>query len=218
MTPADPRLALRTGLNRALMHPLAKPAWVLLALWPLALLIWGAIQGGLGANPAETLIRSTGDWALRLLCLGLSITPLRVSLGLPALARFRRNTGVLCFVYAACHVLAYMGLDMGWQLADIWHDVLKRPFITVGMATFGLLLPLALTSFNRAVRALGGRRWQRLHRLVYLAAALALLHFLWMRSGKQLFGEVWLYGGWLALVLLWRVRAAWHKRRAAVRV
>jgi sulfoxide reductase heme-binding subunit YedZ len=188
------------------MHRAAKPVWIALALLPLAQLIWGAATDGLGANPAEALIRGTGDWALRLLCLGLSITPLRVGLGLPALARFRRNTGVLCFVYAVCHLLAYATLDMGWDWAALWRDVVKRPFITVGMATFALLLPLALTSFNRAVRALGGRRWQRLHRLVYLAAGLALLHFLWMRSGKQLFGEVWLYGGWLAVVLAWRVQ------------
>ena len=201
----------RTHLTRWLSHRAAKPVLVLLALLPFAQLIWGVFANTLGANPAETLIRSTGDWALRFLCLGLSVTPLRVMLKLPVLARFRRMLGLLCFFYACCHLLAYAALDMGFDWAEIWRDVLKRPFITVGMATFALLLPLAATSFNRAVRALGGPRWQRLHKLVYVAAGLAVLHFLWMRSGKQLFGEVWLYGGWIALALAWRV---WRKLKA----
>ena len=203
----------RIHATRWLTHKAAKPLLIALALLPFAALLWGAVGNTLGANPAETLIRSTGDWALRLLCVGLSVTPLRVSLRLPALARFRRNVGLLCFFYASCHVLAYAWLDMGWLWQDIWRDVLKRPFITVGMATFALLLPLALTSFNRAIRALGGKRWQRLHRVVYLCAGLALLHFLWMRSGKQNFGEVWLYGSWVALALCWRIWQAWQRRR-----
>ena len=195
----------RSHLTRWLSHRAAKLVLVLLALLPFMHLVYGVFANTLGANPAETLIRSTGDWALRFLCLGLSVTPLRVMLKLPVLARFRRMLGLLCFFYACCHLLSYAALDMGFDWVEIWRDVLKRPFITVGMATFVLLLPLAATSFNRAMRALGGPRWQRLHQLVYVAACLAVLHFWWMRSGKQLFGEVWLYGGWLALALAWRV-------------
>ena len=197
-------------MNKLLLHPAAKPLLFVLMLLPAAQLVVGVFANTLGANPAETLIRSTGAWALRFLCIGLSVTPLRVTLKLPVLARFRRMLGLLCFFYACCHLLAYAALDMGFDWAEIWRDVLKRPFITVGMATFVLLLPLAATSFNRAMRALGGQRWQRLHRLVYVAACLAVLHFLWMRSGKQLFGEVWLYGSWIALALAWRV---WRRFR-----
>ena len=187
------------------MHAAAKPVLHLLCLLPLAWLVYAAAADGLGANPAEALIRSLGDWTLRLLCLTLAVTPLRVLLGLPALARCRRMLGVYAFVYAALHLLAYAWFDMGLDAGEIARDVAKRPFILVGMCAFTLMLALAATSFNRAIRWLGGRRWQRLHRSVYLIALLALLHFFWMRAGKNDFAEVFVYAAIVAVLLLARV-------------
>ena len=180
-------------MRALLLRPAAKPLVFILCLLPLAWLVYGAANDALGANPAETLIRSCGDWTLRMLCLTLAITPLRIRTRTPQLARFRRMLGLFTFFYACLHLLAYAWLDMGLDASDIGRDILKRPFILVGFAGWLLLLPLALTSFNRAVRWLGGRQWQALHRLVYLIAGLALLHFFWMRSGKNDFAEVQVY-------------------------
>ena len=192
-------------LRSALLHPLAKPLVFLLCLLPLAWLVWGAATDQLGANPAEALIRGLGDWTLRFLCLALAVTPLRLHTRTPQLARYRRMLGLFVFFYACLHLLAYGWLDMGLQVADIGRDILKRPFILVGFACWLLLLPLALTSTNRAVRALGGRAWQTLHRLVYLVAGLALLHFFWMRSGKNDYAEVALYAAIIGVLLLERL-------------
>jgi len=183
----------------------AKPLLFALCLLPLAWLVYGAATDGLGANPAEALIRATGDWTLRLLCLALAVTPVRIALGVPALARMRRMLGLFTFFYAALHLLCYAWFDMGFDAAEIARDIAKRPFILVGMAAFALLLLLAATSFNRAIRWLGGRRWQRLHRAVYLVAVLAVLHFFWMRAGKNDFAEVAVYAAVLAVLLLARV-------------
>ncbi|MCC7457232.1 MAG: sulfoxide reductase heme-binding subunit YedZ [Nitrospira sp.] len=199
-------------MRRLLQHPLAKPALFALALLPLALLVAGVLQRTLGANPAEALIRSLGDWTLRFLCLTLAVTPLRQWTGLTALARFRRMLGLYTAFYAALHFTAYALFDMGLDWGDIVRDVAKRPFILVGTAAFGLLLPLAATSFNRAIRALGAQRWQQLHRVVYAVAGLALLHFFWMRAGKNDFAEVAVYGVILGVVLGWRLlRAIWPR-------
>ena len=192
-------------LRSALLHPLAKPLVFVLCLLPLAWLVWGAATDQLGANPAEALIRGLGDWTLRFLCLALAVTPLRLHTRTPQLARYRRMLGLFVFFYACLHLLAYGWLDMGLQVADIGRDILKRPFILVGFACWLLLLPLALTSTNRAVRALGGRAWQTLHRLVYLVAGLALLHFFWMRSGKNDFAEVMVYAAIIGVLLLERL-------------
>lgn len=192
-------------MRALLLHPAAKPVAFLLCLLPLASLVHGAFTDGLGPNPAETLIRALGDWTLRLLCLTLAVTPLRVRTRTPQLARFRRLLGLFVFCYACLHLLAYAWLDMGLDAADIGRDILKRPFILVGFTTWLLLLPLALTSSNRAVRWLGGRQWRSLHRLVYAVAGLALLHFAWMRSGKNDFAEVWLYAAIVAVLLLERL-------------
>ena len=193
------------ALRSALLHPLAKPLVFVLCLLPLAWLVWGAATDQLGANPAEALIRGLGDWTLRFLCLALAVTPLRLHTRTPQLARYRRMLGLFVFFYACLHLLAYGWLDMGLQVADIGRDILKRPFILVGFACWLLLLPLALTSTNRAVRALGGRAWQTLHRLVYLVAGLALLHFFWMRSGKNDYAEVALYAAIIGVLLLERL-------------
>lgn len=194
----------RTSLTSLLVHPLAKPALWLLCAAPMVALVGRALADQLGANPAETLIRETGEWALRWLWACLAITPLRQVLQLPALLRFRRALGVTAFVYGVIHLLAYAGLDQGWQIDAIVKDVFKRNFILVGVLALLAMTPLALTSFNRAVRALGGRRWQALHRLVYAVAVLVLLHFFWMKSGKNDFAEVGVYGAVLAALLGWR--------------
>ena len=188
-----------------LLHPAAKPVLFVLCLLPLTWFIYGAAFDQLGANPAEALIRGLGDWTLRLLCLTLAVTPLRVRLRQPQLVRFRRMLGLFVFFYASLHLLAYGWLDMGLEFTDIAHDIGKRPFILVGFASWLLLLPLAATSFNRAIRVLGARRWLALHRLVYLIAGLALLHFFWMRGGKNDYAEVMVYGAIIGVLLLERV-------------
>ena len=196
---------MRVALGRWLLHPAAKPLVWLLCLLPLVWLIYGAASNNLGANPAEALIRATGDWALRFLCLVLAVTPLRVLAGLPALARFRRLVGLFMYAYLWLHLLSYAWFDMGLDLADIARDIVKRPFILVGFSAFVLLTPLALTSFNRAIKALGARRWQLLHRAVYAVAGLAVLHFFWMRAGKNDFAEVFVYAAILGTLLGWRL-------------
>lgn len=191
-------------MTKWLLHPLAKPVlWLVCALPMLGLLAAG-LADRLGANPAEKLVHETGEWALRWLWATLAITPLRTLLSLPALLRFRRALGVTAFVYALVHVLAYAWLDKGWVVDDILKDLFKRNFILVGALAFVLMTPLALTSFNRAVRALGGKRWQWLHKLVYGVAVLALLHFFWMKSGKNDYAEVSVYALILAGLLGWR--------------
>jgi sulfoxide reductase heme-binding subunit YedZ len=192
-------------VKKLLLHAAAKPLLFAICLLPLTWLIYGAFADQLGANPAEYLVRSTGDWTLRALCLVLSVTPLRTVLKTPALARFRRMLGLFVFFYAALHLLTYAWFDMGFDVADIAKDIAKRPFILVGFAGFVCLSLLAATSFNRAIKALGGARWQALHRLVYLIGGLGLLHFFWMRAGKNNFGEVFVYAGIIAILLGWRI-------------
>ena len=188
-----------------LLHRFAKPVVFCLSLLPFFWLLYAAITNQLGANPAEALIRATGDWTLRFLCIVLAVTPLRVFTGTPALARFRRMLGLFVYFYVLVHLLSYSGFDMGFDVGDIARDIAKRPFILVGFSAFLLLTPLALTSFNRAIKQLGGKRWQLLHKLIYAVAALAVLHFFWMRAGKNNFVEVAVYGAILGGLLGWRV-------------
>jgi len=197
---------------RLLLHPLAKPVVFAAGLLPFVWLFYGALTNGLGANPAEHLIRATGDWTLRFLCLTLAVTPLRVLAGLPALLRFRRMLGLYVYFYVLLHLLGYSWFDMGFDLAEIAADIPKRPFILVGFLGFLILTPLAATSFNRAVRALGVKRWQALHKLVYLIAGLGLLHFFWMRSGKNDYAEVMVYAVILGMLLGWRLLQFLKKR------
>ncbi|MBE7366360.1 sulfite oxidase heme-binding subunit YedZ [Ramlibacter pallidus] len=197
---------------RALLHPAAKPLVFVLSLLPFAWLFYAAFTDNLGANPAESLIRSTGDWTLRFLCITLAVTPLRVLANLPTLQRFRRMLGLFTFFYAVLHLLGYAVFDQGLDVAEIAKDIAKRPFILVGFSALVLLVPLAATSFNRAVKAMGVKRWQALHKAVYVIAPLAILHFFWMRAGKNDFAEVALYAAILGVLLGWRV---WHKRRGA---
>jgi len=193
-------------LRSALRRRSAKPALWLLCLLPFVWLVWGATHDALGANPAEYVIRATGDWTLRLLCVTLAVTPLRVMLGLPELAKLRRMFGLFTYFYVVLHLLCYSWLDMGFEWSEMAIDIAKRPFILVGFSAFVLLTPLALTSFNRAIRWLGAKRWQWLHRLVYVVAVLAVLHFFWMRAGKSNFAEVFVYASLLGLLLLFRLR------------
>ena len=201
------------SVNALLLHGATKPLVFAAALLPLALLIWGAAADTLGANPAEALIRSAGDWTLRFLCLTLAVTPLRQWTGWHALARLRRMLGLFTFFYGVVHFLCFAWLDMGFEIDAIVLDIGKRPFILVGTAALLSMLPLAATSFNRAIRALGAKRWQALHRAVYATALLALLHFFWMRAGKNDFAEVAVYAAVIALLLGWRL---WRRIGARV--
>lgn len=199
-------------LNAWLSRATIKPAVWLLCLLPLATLGLRLMAQELGPNPAETLLRSTGDWALRGLCLVLTLTPLQQGLGLTALGRLRRLLGLFSFFYAVLHALIYAWLEVGWQWQEMWQDVLERPFITVGMLAWLLLAVLAATSFQAAIRTLGGKRWKRVHRTVHLAAWLVLLHFYWMREGKNNTQEVWYYVAVIAALQAWRLWR-WHQRR-----
>jgi sulfoxide reductase heme-binding subunit YedZ len=171
------------------------------------LVFWlrGIALDDLGANPAEALIRSSGDWTLRALCIALAVTPLRVMAQVPELARFRRMLGLFTFFYVLLHLTFYAWFDMGWDVADISADIIKRPFILVGFAAALGLSFLAATSFNAAVRWMGAKRWQVLHKGVYAIAALGLLHFFWMRAAKTNYAEVAVYAAILAVLLGWRM-------------
>ena len=201
------------SVNRWLSARAAKPLVFVLALVPMGWLLLGAVTGQLGPNPAEALVRSSGDWTLRFLCVALAITPVRVILGLASLARLRRMLGLFVFFYAALHFLAYSWLDKGMELPEIAVDIAKRPFILVGFLSLLLLSALAATSWNGAVRRLGSLRWQRLHRVVYLIAGLAILHFFWMRAAKNNVAEVAAYAAILCSLLGWRVLHLWRSRR-----
>ncbi len=196
---------MKPALTRALLSPGAKPVLFVLCAAPLTWLVYGAVANKLGANPAEALIRGLGDWTLRGLWLTLAVTPLRELTGLAALARFRRMLGVFSFVYASLHLLAYGWLDMGLNFSGIAIDIVDRPFILMGFTAWALMVPLAATSFNRAIKTLGAKRWQALHKLVYAIGVIALLHFIWMRAGKNNFAEPAVYGVILAALLGWRL-------------
>lgn len=202
------------SINRWLSARAAKPLLFVCALLPMGWLLFGAITGQLGPNPAEALVRSTGDWTLRFLCVVLAVTPVRVSFGLAPLARFRRMLGLFVFFYALLHFLTYSWLDKGMEFPEIAVDIAKRPFILVGFASLVLLSVLAATSWNGAVRRLGALRWKRLHRAVYLIAGLAILHFFWMRAAKNNFEEVAVYAAILGALLVWRVLHRWRSRQS----
>ena len=199
--------------QKLLLHPAAKPLLFAVCLLPFAWLFYGALTDQLGANPAEALSRATGDWTLRFLCIVLAVTPLRVISHTPALARFRRMLGLFVYFYVVLHLLTYSWFDMGFDVVEIVKDIIKRPFILVGFSAFLLLTPLAATSFNAAIKAMGAKRWQWLHKLVYLIAGLGLLHFFWMRAGKNNFAEVFVYAGIIAVLLGWRLFQFLKKKR-----
>ena len=182
----------------------------LLCLVPLGILVWRALTANLGANPVEFIQHATGDWTLRFLVLTLCITPFRKLLKLPDLIRFRRMLGLFAFFYACLHFLTYLGPDQSFDLAAMWKDVAKRPFITMGFAAFVLLIPLALTSTAGWIRRLGGRRWQMLHRLVYISAICGVIHYYWLVKSAVL--RPLTYAAIVIILLLWRL-ADWLIRR-----
>jgi sulfoxide reductase heme-binding subunit YedZ len=181
-----------------------------LCLVPLARLGWMGWHAELGANPIERITHFTGDWTLRLIVATLAITPLRKVLGIPALIRYRRMIGLFAFFYGSLHFLTYIWLDKFFDLHDMVKDIAKRPFITVGFTAFVLLIPLAVTSTAGWIRRLGGKRWQRLHRLIYATAALAVVHYYWLvKSDVRL---PLFYGALVALLLGYRL-AVWLRGR-----
>lgn len=170
---------------------------------PFVLLSWGLLRGDLGINPVETLQHTTGDWTLRFLVFTLAITPLRKTFKLPELIRYRRMLGLFAFFYVVLHFITYLGPDQSFNLSGMWDDVAKRKFVTVGFAAFVLLIPLAATSTTGMIRRLGGKRWQALHRLIYVCAILGVIHYYWLVKSdvrKPLF-----YGALVGILLLWRV-------------
>lgn len=183
-----------------------------LAVLPLARVVYLGAVGGLGANPVEFVTRSLGTWAMVMLCLTLTVSPLRWLTGWAWLARLRRMFGLFSFFYATLHVTAYVGLDQWFALDAILKDILKRPYITIGFASYVMLLPLAATSTNAMVRRLGGSNWQRLHRAVYLIAPLVVLHFWWQRAAKNNIGEPLIYAIAVAFLLGLRV-LRWRRER-----
>jgi methionine sulfoxide reductase heme-binding subunit len=182
----------------------------LLCLVPLGILVLRALTANLGANPVEFIQHATGDWTLRFLVITLCITPFRKLLKLPDLIRFRRMLGLFAFFYACLHFLTYLGPDQSFDLAAMWKDVAKRPFITMGFAAFVLLIPLALTSTAGWIRRLGGRRWQMLHRLIYISAICGVIHYYWLVKSAVL--RPLTYAAIVAILLLWRL-GDWLIRR-----
>lgn len=201
--------------GRLLQHKLAKPLVFVAALGPFFYLAWAVFANALGSNPAEALIRATGDWTLRFLCITLAVTPLRQLTGQGQLLRFRRMLGLFTFFYGMVHVLCYSGFDMAFDIDDIGRDIIKRPFILAGFTALMLMVPLAATSFNRVIRAMGAARWQLLHRLVYAVAAVALLHFWWMRAAKHNFAEPAIYIAIISVLMAWRLWHRWRGVRAS---
>jgi methionine sulfoxide reductase heme-binding subunit len=190
---------------------LAKPFVFAAALIPFALLLYRAVDNQLGPNPIETLNRYTGDWTLRFLLLTLAVTPVRHITGWHFLMRLRRMLGLFAFFYACLHFLSWIWIDKFFEWDEIVKDVLKRPYVTVGFASFMLLIPLAVTSTNAMVRRLGGKRWRALHRLVYAIGIGGVVHFLWLV--KSDIREPLIYAAILAVLLGHR---AWMYRRHAL--
>lgn len=184
---------------------LIKAALFVAALLPFARLVLFAFTDRLGANPIEFITRNTGDWTLYFLCLTLSVTPLRRLSGWNWLIKLRRMLGLFAFFYAALHFTTFLWFDHFFNINEMLKDVVKRPFITVGFTAFVLLIPLAVTSTNGMVRRLGGKRWQALHRVIYVVAPLGILHFWWMKAGKHDFEQPILFGSIVAALLIARI-------------
>jgi methionine sulfoxide reductase heme-binding subunit len=182
---------------------LTKTIIFLAALIPLGRLGWKALHDGLGANPIEVITHSTGDWILILVLVTLTITPLRRITRQYWLIGVRRMIGLFAFFYGGLHFTTYIWLDKSFDLHEMFKDIAKRPFITVGFSAFVLLIPLALTSTAGWIRRLGGRNWQRLHRLIYLTGILGVIHYLWLVKADR--RKPLEYGFVLSMLLLYRV-------------
>lgn len=185
-----------------------------LALLPFFRLALFTVTDRLGANPIEFITRNTGDWTLYFLCMTLAVTPLRRLSKWNWLIRMRRMLGLFVFFYAALHFTTFLWFDHFFDIGEMLKDVIKRPFITVGFAAFLLLISLAVTSTNGMVKRLGGKRWQWLHRLIYLIAPLGILHYWWMKAGKHDFEQPIIFGVIVSALLLMRVFWWWQKAHA----
>ncbi len=191
-----------------------KVAVFLLALVPFGRMVWLTLAGQL-VEPLEFITRATGDWTLYFLCITLGVTPLRRLSKWNWTLKLRRMLGLFAFFYGLLHFTTFLWFDHFFDLGEMWKDVIKRPFITVGFIAFVLLIPLAVTSTNGMIRRLGGKRWQWLHRLIYVIAPLGILHFWWMKAGKHNFTQPILFGTIVAVLLLARVYWAWQRHRGA---
>lgn len=204
---SNPAGTMDRWLGRGPRMTALKALVFLLCLLPLALLAWDGLRADLGTNPIEEVTHRTGDWTLRLLLITLTVTPARGLLGWHFLLRLRRMLGLFAFFYACLHFLTYVWLDQFFWWDEIAKDIVQRPFITVGFAAFLLLIPLALTSTKKMMKRLG-RRWQQLHRLIYVIATLGVLHYLWLvKADVQ---RPLTYGALLAVLLAYRAQA--HRR------
>jgi methionine sulfoxide reductase heme-binding subunit len=204
---------VRPLLSKILSGRWTKYVVFLICAIPAAQLALRAYHGELTANPVEFLQHFTGDWTLRFLLITLSVTPLRKLLNLPDLIRFRRMFGLFAFFYVCLHFLTYIGPDQAFDLSGMWKDVAKRRFITVGFLGFLLLIPLAITSTKGWILRLGGKRWQTLHRLIYVIALCGVVHYYWLvKSDHRL---PLLYAAILSVLLLYRLSASLLKRRPA---
>jgi len=194
-------------MNSILTNKWTKVVVFLASLGPLGLLIWEALHDDLSANPTQFLEHATGDWTLRFVAITLAVSPLRKILGLPNLIRFRRMLGLFAFFYGCLHFSIYIVFDRVLDFHGIWADVMKRKYITVGFTGFVLMIPLAITSTAGMIRRLGGKRWQMLHRLIYLTAIAGVIHYYWLvKSDVHLPLE---YAAVMAILLGWRVYA-WY--------
>ena len=202
----------RGSVRDHLIRFVLKPAVFLLCLMPLVWLGRLAVTGGLGVNPIETVNRSLGDWALRFLLISLAVSPAKEIFGWPPVMRFRRMLGLFAFFYVVLHLSSWIGLDQFFAWPHIWADIVKRPFITVGMLAFLSLLPLAATSTAGMIKRLGAKRWKRLHMLVYPAAALAVFHYFMMVKAD--IREPLIYAAVLAVLLGWRMMTRWPPLRS----
>ena len=195
---------------------LIKAALFALALLPFLRLVLFAFTDRLGANPIEFITRNSGDWTLYFLCLTLAVTPLRKLSTWHWLIKLRRMLGLFAFFYVALHFTTFLWFDHFFDLREMLKDIAKRPFILVGFSAFVLLIPLAVTSTNAMVKRLGGKRWQWLHRLIYLTAPLGILHYWWMKAGKHDFEQPILFGVIIGVLLL--IRLYWRFAGAKVSV
>ena len=188
-----------------------KPVVFLACLAPVAVLVWRGLHSDLGANPIEFITHATGDWTLRFLLITLAVTPLRKVTRQFWLIGLRRMFGLFAFFYGTLHLMTWVWLDKFFNVHEMLADVVKRRFITAGMAAFALMIPLAVTSTKWAIRKLGGKRWQALHRLIYCSAIIGVIHYIWLVKADLM--KPLEYGLVLGLLLLYRV-IAWISSRA----
>ncbi len=197
-------------LDAILKSKSTKACLFVLCLVPLGELVWLIFTDGLGPNPINAVEHFTGDWTIRFICIALAVTPLREILHLPQMIRFRRMLGLFAFFYVCLHFTTWFAIDDFFNIHDISKDIVKRPFITVGFTAFVLMIPLAVTSTNKMVRRLGYKKWQFIHRAIYLIAILGVIHYLWLVKSDET--RPLRYGAVVAALLLWRV-GTWLRDR-----